>query len=104
MSFLSGLYKTIDQAAISRWRGIVSRIQRQSKSLEELETAELRKKSLALRYDALSGKPLNDLVVPAFALVREAASRTLNMRHYPCLLYTSPSPRDLSTSRMPSSA
>ena len=24
--------------------------------------------------------------------------------HYPCLLYTSPSPRDLSTSRMPSSA
>lgn len=86
MSFLSGLYKTIDQAAISRWRGIVSRIQRQSKSLEELETAELRKKSLALRYDALSGKPLNDLVVPAFALVREAASRTLNMRHYPVQL------------------
>ena len=25
-------------------------------------------------------------------------------RHYACLLYTSPSPRDLSTSRMPSSA
>ena len=25
-------------------------------------------------------------------------------RHYTCLLYTSPSPRDLSTSRMPSSA
>ena len=25
-------------------------------------------------------------------------------RHVPCLLYTSPSPRDLSTSRMPSSA
>ena len=26
------------------------------------------------------------------------------MHHYLCLLYTSPSPRDLSTSRMPSSA
>ena len=26
------------------------------------------------------------------------------IRHSPCLLYTSPSPRDLSTSRMPSSA
>ena len=25
-------------------------------------------------------------------------------KYYPCLLYTSPSPRDLSTSRMPSSA
>ena len=31
---------------------------------------------------------------------------TINLRDglYPCLLYTSPSPRDLSTSRMPSSA
>eukprot|EP00831_Metopus_contortus_P024650 TRINITY_DN21452_c0_g1_i3.p2 TRINITY_DN21452_c0_g1~~TRINITY_DN21452_c0_g1_i3.p2 ORF type:complete len:122 (+),score=25.44 TRINITY_DN21452_c0_g1_i3:197-562(+) len=28
----------------------------------------------------------------------------LEMRHKTCLLYTSPSPRDLSTSRMPSSA
>ena len=27
-----------------------------------------------------------------------------NVRNYSCLLYTSPSPRDLSTSRMPSSA
>ena len=26
------------------------------------------------------------------------------LKSYPCLLYTSPSPRDLSTSRMPSSA
>ena len=29
---------------------------------------------------------------------------TMDMRNYDCLLYTSPSPRDLSTSRMPSSA
>ena len=31
-------------------------------------------------------------------------SRALAEQHYGCLLYTSPSPRDLSTSRMPSSA
>ena len=30
--------------------------------------------------------------------------RNKNFYHYSCLLYTSPSPRDLSTSRMPSSA
>ena len=30
--------------------------------------------------------------------------RSLRTHHYFCLLYTSPSPRDLSTSRMPSSA
>ena len=34
---------------------------------------------------------------------REAITQRLRQL-YPCLLYTSPSPRDLSTSRMPSSA
>ena len=33
----------------------------------------------------------------------EAAGATLN-KHYRCLLYTSPSPRDRTRSRMPSSA
>ena len=31
-------------------------------------------------------------------------ARNVMGKHYNCLLYTSPSPRDLSTSRMPSSA
>ena len=35
--------------------------------------------------------------------VVEAAKKALDDGHH-CLLYTSPSPRDLSTSRMPSSA
>ena len=33
-----------------------------------------------------------------------AGLATIYQESYPCLLYTSPSPRDLSTSRMPSSA
>ena len=33
-----------------------------------------------------------------------SAQGQLQTRSYSCLLYTSPSPRDLSTSRMPSSA
>ena len=43
------------------------------------------------------------------ARVSEQVSAVLDVEdpisgHYTCLLYTSPSPRDLSTSRMPSSA
>ena len=37
-------------------------------------------------------------------LARECKLRGVGLRYLPCLLYTSPSPRDLSTSRMPSSA
>ena len=38
------------------------------------------------------------------ALVTEPLKEVCRRNHKPCLLYTSPSPRDLSTSRMPSSA
>ena len=43
-----------------------------------------------------------------YLILAEAGSKTLSVNgaaaHKVCLLYTSPSPRDLSTSRMPSSA
>ena len=58
----------------------MSRIDGQSSKLEKLTDSELRKKSLALKYEVLSGKPLDDIVVPAFALVREAGRRTIGLR------------------------
>ena len=47
-----------------------------------------------------------DVVVCLAPGVHTLAGRTLRLgsEHNHCLLYTSPSPRDLSTSRMPSSA
>lgn len=50
--------------------------------LEPLSDKELRKTSLALRYRANSGEPLDKLLPEAFALVREAGRRFLSMRHY----------------------
>ena len=41
---------------------------------------------------------------PAHALASELTRRGYDVHLVSCLLYTSPSPRDLSTSRMPSSA
>ena len=43
---------------------------------------DLKKTSLSLRYRARSGEPLDRLLVEAFALVREAGRRKLNMRHF----------------------
>ena len=41
---------------------------------------------------------------PADAIFVEGGDNTDEERYSPCLLYTSPSPRDISGSRMPSSA
>ena len=51
-------------------------------------------------WDFPSKEDLDDLVDSVTADLLETEVRIINT----CLLYTSPSPRDLSTSRMPSSA
>lgn len=43
---------------------------------------QLRRSSLSLRYRALSGEPADRLLPEAYALVREAARRTIGMRPY----------------------
>ena len=63
--------------------------------------------SLNQKFDQLVWR-LRNLAIPAFMVpgkVRVLAYPELDgEKQNPCLLYTSPSPRDLSTSRMPSSA
>ena len=55
--------------------------------------------STGLAYDAF-GTPRPD----AYFQATESKAPVVSQRYEGCLLYTSPSPRDLSTSRMPSSA
>jgi preprotein translocase subunit SecA len=50
--------------------------------LERESDAELKKRSHALQLRARQGDSLNGLLVEAFALVREAAKRTIKQRHY----------------------
>ena len=64
------------------WRAIARKIVRKQAPLAELSDSQLRKESLSLRYRAQSGESLDNLLVPAFALVREAARRSVKMEHY----------------------
>jgi preprotein translocase subunit SecA len=61
---------------------LLPKIEEREKELAELDNAELRKESLSLRYRSKSGERLMDLLPEAYALVREAAARTVNMRHF----------------------
>ncbi len=69
-----------------RWIRFKDFIEAAGPKLQTLNDAALRKASLALRYRASGGEPLDSLLVEAFALVREAATRRINMRHYPVQL------------------
>ncbi len=67
---------------LAKWSYELDRINALEPKFQKLDDRELRKYSLSLRYRARSGEPLSRLLPEAFALVREAGSRTLGMRHF----------------------
>jgi preprotein translocase subunit SecA len=70
------------RGGISQWNRYVPQIAALEEPLKSQSDFDLKKASLSLRYRARSGEPLDRLLVEAFALVREAGRRRLNMRHF----------------------
>ena len=67
---------------LARWAAPVPKVAALEPELQNLADPQLRKRSLSLQYRARSGEPLARLLVEGYALVREAARRTINMRHF----------------------
>ena len=66
----------------SPWRSLVQQIDQTGEGVKHLSAAELRRASLSLRHRAKCGEPLDKLLPEGFALVREAATRHVGMRHF----------------------
>jgi preprotein translocase subunit SecA len=70
------------RARLAQWSRYIPQIAALEEPLMKQSDYDLKKTSLSLRYRARSGEPLDRLLVEAFALVREAGRRRLNMRHF----------------------
>ncbi len=70
------------QRRLASWAGQLQQINAFEPILAPEDNAQLRKRSLALRYRAKSGEPLRNLVPEGYALVREASKRAIQQRHY----------------------
>ncbi|QDU75017.1 preprotein translocase subunit SecA [Bremerella volcania] len=79
---LGAAYSQITRSGLARFVAKLPLIDRFEAELKDLSDRDLRKHSLGLRHRAKSGEPLYKLLPEAFALVRIAGARTLNMRHY----------------------
>jgi preprotein translocase subunit SecA len=79
MPFLSDV---LLQRRLAAWKSLVPVVTAFEPELQQLGTHEFRKRSLSLRYRAKSGEPLARIMPEAYAMVREAGRRTLNMRHF----------------------
>jgi preprotein translocase subunit SecA len=67
---------------VRKYQPRVDAINALEKGLEKLSDSALRARTEAFRKEVADGKSLEDLLVPAFATVREAAKRTLGQRHF----------------------
>ena len=93
---ISGYYEKAKHSHSYDWDALIAKIQKHG-IRNVLTTTVAPTGTLSMIADCSNG------MEPTFALVFEKRV-TVGRFFYTCLLYTSPSPRDLSTSRMPSSA
>lgn len=70
------------QGRLAKWRAVAAQIASLEPMLQQETDAQLRKRSLSLRFRAKSGERLENLLPEAYALVREAAVRTIKLRHF----------------------
>ena len=64
------------------WKRQLAKINAMEAVLMKEDDDAIRKRSLAIRYNAMAGEKLSSLLPEAYALVREAGRRALAMRHY----------------------
>src|SRR5262245_17585390 len=76
------VFGTSNDRRLKSYRPNVEAINALEPELERLSDAELRARTEDFRKQLAEGSTLDDLLVPAFATVREAAKRTLGQRHF----------------------
>ncbi|HVY58270.1 MAG TPA: preprotein translocase subunit SecA [Xanthobacteraceae bacterium] len=76
------LFGSANERRIRSYRGRVDAINALEPELVGLSDEALRARTDEFRRQLSEGKSLDDLLVPAFATVREAAKRTLGQRHF----------------------
>ena len=83
MGIFEKVFGTHSEKEIKRIQPLVDKVLALDESMQALSDDELRAKTDEFKKRLSDGETLDDLLVEAFAVVREAAARTLGMKHYP---------------------
>src|SRR5882757_2166037 len=81
-TLLAKVVGTQNDRELKRLRPLVAEIGALEPSIQSLSDAQLRAKTVEFRERLAKGETLDDLMAEAFAVVREAGLRVLNMRHF----------------------
>ena len=79
---LNKIFKTGNQKELDKVKPLVAKINAQEPNFQGLKDEELKAKTYFLKENLKNGRSLDSIIPESFALVREAANRVLNERHY----------------------
>ncbi len=82
LNFITKFIKSSNQKELDRISKIVEKINLLEENYRNLNDADFPRKTLEFKDQLKNGKSIDDLLPEAFALVREAAKRTRNERHF----------------------
>ena len=78
----SKIFKSSNQQELDKTKNLILAINSKERSIKALSDGEIKEKTLNLKRSIKDGNSLINLIPESFALVREAAKRTLGERHY----------------------
>ncbi|KXA13167.1 preprotein translocase, SecA subunit [Fusobacterium equinum] len=81
-NLLKAIFGTKNEREVKRIQKIVVKINALSDEYSSLSDEELKRKTAIFKERLQNGETLDDILVEAFATVREASSRVLGLRHY----------------------
>ncbi len=76
------IFKSSNQQELDKTKNLISAINNQESLIKSLSDSEFKEKTLNLKRSVQEGNSLDNVIPESFALVREAAKRTLGERHY----------------------
>lgn len=82
MNLFEKIFGTYSSREVKRIIPIINKIDSLDSTIAALSDDELRKKTFEFKDRVKNGETLDDILVEAFAVVREASYRVLNMKHY----------------------
>lgn len=80
---LKRLFKTESEKFLAKYQPLVRAVEAEEKNIQRLTDKKLQHKTDEFKQRLQAGETLDDLLVEAFAVCREASRRVLNMRHFP---------------------
>ncbi len=82
MGLIEKIFGTHSENELKRVYPIVDMIEAMEPEMQALSDSELKEKTREFKERLAGGETLDDILPEAFAVVREAAARTLGMKHY----------------------